>query len=1027
MSQDAILQRRQLGPYTIMKKIGEGGMGAVYLARHRVLQVDHALKVIHPRMTSDSQLTQRYFREAKNTARLVHPNIVQVVGADVVEGIYYLAMQYIDGTTLAAVAKTGRLTPHQSVRYVHMVARALHYAHAKNIIHRDVKPGNVMIDQDDIARLMDFGLVREVEAADKDPDEKDRPLTTAGLMLGTPQYMPPEQWSGEEVDSRADLYALGVTLYFLLTGEYPVTGRTMPEMFKNVLQGKITSVMVRRPKLDRELAAIVDRSIQSEPSQRYQSGAEFAQALEGWFQNHPPPPEEAGLSIQAGGTDTMAGGLGVPSKSFKSTTKLSAVTRAREAGGASADDAGIPTTAREAPTIPGDAAVEAESGKRGIRALGGVIVGLLLAGAAIAGFYWNRPPAPSTVRIGIPAEDGTEARPLRTSAPQFSIPGQAERGGTTLNGKPYDLGTAVPLKRGMNLLELAVGSGASAQPVRTLYVVHDPDPPVLDVPALAAAKSGEILVPGRTLSLVGTVKDEDREVRLEVVLGEGSPRVLPVVNQEFRDLIEVGDSVQKLTLRARDRAGNEAVPLTALLVPDPGPPAPAWSGSVDWFGSRQVSLAGTCRGAAGLSLTHAGNPVSLGTDGSFTLSLQLDAGRHEIVIEARDSYGRAATLSRTVTVDLDPPRFVEVRPQSGAAVTLDALPGVIEVAGRLDGPEARLTVGGAETPVGPDGSFRQTAPVSAYGELQIDLSAVDPAGRTTPMGLRVRVKPRRYRATGKNPQGLPEYVRQTDGMTVIALPGGEFDQGLANGPGDAPPRKTRLSPFLVDKYEVTVEQAARWLNAEKVGPDGILSRGWFTPEKPGKFADLEYQAGAWRAVAGSERLPVSGVTWEGARSYARWADPEGGDLPSEAQWEYAARGADGRLFPWGNEAPNPGRCNFRNAGFDERQPVEVCGDGVSPFGAMNLAGNVEEWCLDWYDVSGYSRLPAEDPMLDQRPPGGDRRVVRGGSFLSPYSRQSEVTKPDAPCDLGAFGRGRRDPAAGARDRGFRCVSRQSPE
>lgn len=1014
MSSDPILARKTLGPYSVTRKLGEGGMGAVYLGYHRVLQVQHALKVVHPRMTSDTQLIERFNREARNAARLVHPNIVQVITADVVDGVYYIAMQYVEGATLAN-SRRKDIPAHQAVRWIHMVAKALDYAHSRNVIHRDVKPGNIMIDQDDNAKLMDFGLVREIEPSAQDGE--GQPLTGAGLMVGTPQYMPPEQWNGE-ADPRSDLFALGVTLYNVLTGEHPFGGRSMAEIFRNVVQGRATSIRTRLPDLDPELAAIIEKATQIEPDARFQSGREFAAALENWWQGH--PPTEAGARLDRSEVAAAhAGTLGTPGQGG------SAVARTRSGPRTRSTAVDTPTNQGQAPTLA-RAAAPGRASKRLLTA-GGIGLGIAIA-AGVFGFSgWSGGGRGSAdgIAVRIPVDQATETRPLRTAQRTFSVPGESGGASVLLNGSAYEFGSAVPLAPGANRLEIATGTGADKVLVRVLFVHCDVDSPSLEVPALASARDGEIRIEAQSWPLEGTVRDDDPEVRVDLIVAGQPARAVSVTAGRFTDLVPVADQPVAVEITAVDRAGNASAPLKALLVPDREPLALHWSDEaqpVTWFGSRLVVLRGKASKLAGVRVQALGQALALAADGTFALSLDRDPGVHAVTIEAQDAFGRTARLDRELTIDLVAPTFLELKPESGGAIEVESLPAEVALAGKLDGIPVRLAIGGTAVAVAADGSFRYDLPVAAHGEVQVELIATDPAERVTRQQWKSVVKPRRYRRLDKpNAQGAVEFVRLIDEMVMVAIPGGEFALGAAEGLPDAPQRPTRLTPYLIGKYEVTVEQYARFLQAEGLKPEELAARQWLMPNPP----HLEY-AGAWTATAGSERLPVVGVTWAGARAYAKWADPESGGLPSEAQWEYAARGGEGRTYPWGNDPPNSNRCNFDGAGFDEAQGVDSCAAGVSPFGVMNLAGNVEEWCLDWYDVSGYTRLAAENPATEAKPAGADRRVVRGGSYLTRYQRRPEVGKADAPCDLSAAFRGHRLPATGAIDRGFRCAGSRWP-
>lgn len=230
MSDDPLLNKGELGPYKIERKLGQGAMGGVYLGMHRVLQVHHAIKVIHPKLIGDNTLVERFLREARNTAKLKHMNIVQVVGADQVEGVYYLAMEFVAGKTLEQLMRDPGLNIHDAVRYIHMVANALHYAHTRNIIHRDIKPANIMVTGHpgayDLVKVLDFGLVKDLTLP-----SAQQSLGGSEFVVGTPQYMPPESITApERVDGRSDLYALCAVGYLLLTGTAVFEGHNVVEL-----------------------------------------------------------------------------------------------------------------------------------------------------------------------------------------------------------------------------------------------------------------------------------------------------------------------------------------------------------------------------------------------------------------------------------------------------------------------------------------------------------------------------------------------------------------------------------------------------------------------------------------------------------------------------------------------------------------------------------------------------------------------------------------------------------------------------
>ncbi|MHC5018906.1 MAG: protein kinase domain-containing protein [Planctomycetota bacterium] len=289
-------QQQMIGPYEILGELGRGGMGVVYRARHATLGHDVALKVIQhgaggsssataidPASTDGAAaLAARFRREAEAAGRLSgHPNIVAVhdFGEVLDDGNgrswLYLAMDLVEGRPLDELIEEGELTVEESARLIAQTARALAHAHAAGVLHRDVKPSNILVQQDGTARLADFGLAQSRGA---DPDVTR--LTKSGELLGTPAYMPPEQARGEGVDARADVYSLGASLYDCLTGGPPFRGDSTFRVIAGVLREEPRPPRTHRPGLPRALDAIVLRCLEKEPGERYQSAGALADDLE---------------------------------------------------------------------------------------------------------------------------------------------------------------------------------------------------------------------------------------------------------------------------------------------------------------------------------------------------------------------------------------------------------------------------------------------------------------------------------------------------------------------------------------------------------------------------------------------------------------------------------------------------------------------------------------------------------------------------------------------------------------------------
>lgn len=264
----------QIGKYEVLGEIGHGGMATVYRARDIRLDRLVALKVMHPHLRGAGEARARFSREAVTVARLHHPNILEIYdysGEDSDTDISFIATELLTGPTLKQFSDAHHEIPAElAACFVIAIARALSAAHAEGVIHRDVKPENILLHEARTVKLTDFGIAQLVDA---------QSMTTTGTVLGSPGHMAPEQVEGKECDVRSDIFALGTVLYLLATGRLPFVGRNPHQVLKQIVDGTFTDPQQARPSMGAELRRIIQRAMHRDPLQRYQSADELAKDL----------------------------------------------------------------------------------------------------------------------------------------------------------------------------------------------------------------------------------------------------------------------------------------------------------------------------------------------------------------------------------------------------------------------------------------------------------------------------------------------------------------------------------------------------------------------------------------------------------------------------------------------------------------------------------------------------------------------------------------------------------------------------
>jgi len=414
---EALMQRLQRlveGKYKVERMLGKGGMGAVFLAHDLTLEREVAIKVLPPDISMDEHIVKRFQQEAKTSAKLDHTNIIPIYRVESDGGLNYFVMKYIAGTSLEDVLDQ-KQPPPLTIEYIQRVlweaACALGHAHQRGVVHRDVKPANIMFDHDGRVMLTDFGISKALQAATG--------FTGTGMIIGTPHYMAPEQAKGATVDGRADQYSLGVVAYRMITHELPYTGDSVHTILYKHIFEEIPSARAKRGDAPEFLTRAISRALSKEPAQRFDTMEDFATAV--W-------PEQPVTAPKAGASKSQRRPPPRPQRT------------------ASAD---APTEVTSAPTTPipraGMKIPAAKKKRSGV----GILVGAIVVVAAGVGGYLTlgrksaapSPPPPPPAAV-VPGETQRVVAqpppppPARRPPPAPPPAAAAEQGFITVNSIP---------------------------------------------------------------------------------------------------------------------------------------------------------------------------------------------------------------------------------------------------------------------------------------------------------------------------------------------------------------------------------------------------------------------------------------------------------------------------------------------------------------------------------------------------------------------------------------------------------------
>ncbi|PIE79820.1 MAG: hypothetical protein CSA11_10595 [Chloroflexi bacterium] len=1004
MTNDPLIGK-QFSNFKLERPLGRGGMASIYYGTDIVLDRPVAVKVIDSRHRHKPEYVQRLVQEARAVAKWRQENIVQVYYAGSEEDTFYFVMEYIDGVNLRqrfAQIAPDLLPPDEVIRIGRAIASALDYAHARGAIHRDIKPENVMLENDGRIVLTDFGLVIDTDS------------TQTGESFGSAAYIAPEQARSQvKTVPQSDLYSLGVMLFEMLTGTLPFDDPSaMSTAIQHVSQPP-PSPRTFNPALNMQTEAVLLKALDKLPEQRYQTGGDLIDALERALHDTSLAKDdligqqfdEYLLKAHLG-----QGGMARIYRAQDVRLKRDVAIKVIEAS-LSADKEYRERFEREAQAI----AQLSHAHIVNVFRYGEVNGLFYLAMQYIDGSDLRHKlndmrrahtymPLPEVQRIiqqigsaldyahskGIIHRDIKPANILLDESDQIFLSdfGLVLRSDTATRGEVFGSPRYVAPEQAM--------SSAAAVPQSDLYAL------------------GIILYEMLTNQVPFDAKDPLHVAMMQMSDAPPPPRdirpelsqeieavVLKVLKKEPSDRYATGREMAA-ALAAAIEAEDAAPPVTPVPIVKPPspprqeddvkrplPPIPAAVVIAEEEPPEEPAVEPDkpqrrrrgCLPLLAILLLLVGL-----ASWYFFLGGDEQAAPYLPANVATKWPGQQPTASSELVPVNETP-----------TVELTALP--TETAVPMNEPTSVPTKTAAATATST--SVPTHTPTAEPTSQPTHTPTVPPTDEPSSQPT-------------AEPTAMPTVTREKDGAVMVVIPASTFMMGAVDedemaGDAERPLHPITLSSFQIDQFEVTVAQYATFLN-DIGGYVGMcngftcLSTGF---ETTSSHLINDTNSGDYIARPGQENTPINNVSWHGADAYCRWA---GAALPTEAQWELAARNNDGRLYPWGNDAPDETRAVF-NATFDDLQSVDALPQGISPFAVYGLAGSVWEWVADEYNDTFYAESPVENPANISELRVTDR-VLRGGGYRSKASEiRSTYRIPGNPIVY-----------QGIPDVGFRCAS-----
>ncbi|HEX3659585.1 MAG TPA: SUMF1/EgtB/PvdO family nonheme iron enzyme [Pirellulales bacterium] len=990
-----------LGNYLVLDKLGAGGMGQVFRARHRRMERVVALKVLPKKALAAPDAIARFQREAKAAAKLSHPNIVTAHDADEANGQHFLVMEYVEGSDLAALVKQhGPLSVAQALDYILQAARGLEHAHAEGVVHRDIKPSNLLVDKKGTLKILDMGLARISDPLADPTGTPGADLTHSGSIMGTIDYMAPEQaMDSRQADARSDIYSLGCTLHYLLTGRPPYGGDTVVKRLTAHQQSAIPLLSSTRPDILPGLDEVFGRMLAKRPAARFQTAKELVAALEA-LRNQPASSRPVPIAVQASAAQPLV------------AQPVAAAVAARGSSISGLEGIAAPAAAHTT-----------RSGHKSRSKAPLIAAAIVLLLVAVGAGAW--------MMSGDQVDETAQSQPAAEVQPPAASPSpaaiaKAEPAAVPLQepaqaAAPQPVAESPPKPMPPEIEPAANAAQQTVVPVAAPVVpaaVSTKTPP-----ASPPAAPGLVASPPITLAAAPQPAEQPAEAdgKLPIPSAEGQREALKLIKELYKDEYaqakqpEAKAALAEKLLNESQQTKDDATALYCVLqearelAVEAASPALAERAigmlaghfAVEPLKELAASLDAMTDKPHPADANHKIAEMALGrieetlTADDFETAKQLadtalaagrkakDAALTKRVVEVGKTVTAAkqqwdgwhkgqAALAKTpddTAANLAVGRYL-------ALVQGDWEQGLVHLAKGPDGPLKDLAAKGLKPPTEPAalaelGDAWFAASDKAKGKDKADLRAgaaywyslAEPGltglartiveKRLKDLGGKVAIAPS---ASGKMPETIELALAPGVGMKFRLIPGGTFIMGTPGAAGKELAHQVKITrAFYLGITEVTL---AHWLAIMGNIPD---------------------------TSQGDVRHPVENASWNDCQRFLERLNQTSAAnmfrfrLPTEAEWEYACRAGTTTEYYFGDDPTLLSQYAWVK---DNANGTTHPAGQLKPnaWGLFDMCGNVFEICSDWWAQDYYKDSLADDP---QGPPIGINRVKRGGSWSTP--------------------------------------------